>query len=199
MKFYAFRRISLTAAVLALAVAVGAPALSATGGAQPLRMRDLLVIEKQGQLLAFGYLDSPFSAELVEALHGGVTTRFIFEMGLVRSRRFLYDAEVVSQRLVHQVKYDALKKAYTFSVLRNGEEPTQKITQSRQELTDWMSELNGVPIAQLRELDPSYNYYLRVRAKVNSVDFAFPFNYLLAFLGQKTEWAYSPTFGANGM
>ena len=200
MNFGGLGRWGAGALVLLLALTPGAPALPAPEPAQALRIRDMLVVEKSGQLLAFASLDDPFSSpELLEAMQSGVTTRFTYEIGLVRTRRIIYDNEVVSRRVVHQVKYDALKKAYTFTVLREPDESIQRVTQSREEMADWMREINGVPIAPVRDLDPQSQYYLRLRARVNSVDFAFPFNYILAFMGRKTDWAYSPAFGPKGM
>jgi len=188
------------ALILLLALAAGAPALPASGTAPALRIRDLLVIDKNGHLLVFASLEDPFaSPELFEAVQSGVTTRFTFELGLLRSRRFIYDSEILSRRVVHQVKYDALKKAYTFLIQREPQESAQRVTQSRDEMADWMREINGVAIAQVRELDPQSQYYLRIRARVNSVDFGFPFSYILAFMGQKTDWAYTPAFGLQGM
>lgn len=186
--------------ILLLVLAAGVPALPAPEPPPTLRIRDLLVVDKNGQLLVFASLDNPFaSPELFEAVQSGVTTRFTFELGLLRSRRFIYDSEILSRRMVHQVKYDALKKAYTFLLQREPQENIQRVTQNREEMADWMREINGVSIAQARDLDPQGQYYLRLRARVNSVDFGFPFSYILAFMGQRTEWAYTPAFGPQGM
>jgi hypothetical protein len=188
------------AVILLLALAAGAPALPASESSQTLRIRDLLVIDKSGQLLVFASLDDPFaSPELFEAVQSGVTTRFSFEIGLIRTRRFFYDSEVLARQVIHQVKYDALKKAYTFLLQRDPQETIQRVTQNRDEMADWMREINGIPIASLRELDGQSQYYLRIRARVNSVDFGFPFSYILAFMGQRTEWAYTQPFGFRGM
>ena len=188
------------AVILLVALAAGAPALPASGPAQTLRIRDLLVVDKNGQLLVFATLDDPFaSAELFEAVQSGVVTRFTFEIGLIRTRRFFYDSEILFRRVVHQVKYDALKKAYSFLVQREPQEAIQRVTQSRDEMADWMREINGLSISPIRDLDPQSQYYLRIRARVNSVDFGFPFSYILAFMGSRTEWAYTQPFGSRGM
>ena len=90
------------------------PALSAPDNLDGIRIKDIIVIKKNGQLLVFGSLLGAFSPKLLEAIHSGVTTKFIFDVSLIRSRKLIYDLEVSSRQLHHQVKYSALKKTYTF-------------------------------------------------------------------------------------
>ena len=162
-------------------------------------IHDVLVIEKKGRLMAFLSLKEAFTSKLFEIVNSGVTTRFTYEIVLMRNRTLMYDSVMKKQTLVHQVKYDTLKKAYTFSAKNGTDERIQKVTKSRGEMVDWMSGVNGHAVIQVRDLEPDGGYYLQVRAKLNSVNFAFPFNYMLAFLDQKTTWVSSPSFSAGGM
>ncbi|MDA1001121.1 MAG: DUF4390 domain-containing protein [bacterium] len=199
MKNKAYMVSGKTAGVFLLIAFLVAPSLAASiKGAEP-RIRDLLVVEKKGQLLVFASLDSGFSQDLSEAIRSGVTTRFVFELNLMRARRVIYDADVLTQNVVHQVKYDALKKAYTFTLFRGEPDKNlRRVTRRHDEMVDWMAELNGEPIANVRELPKEGKYYLRARATLNTVNFSFPFNYLLSFMGRKTGWALSPAFSING-
>lgn len=149
--------------------------------------------------MAFLSLKEAFPPKLFEAVHSGVTTRFTFEINLMRNRALIYDSVVKKQTLVHQVKYDTLKKAYTFVAQNGTDERTQKVTKSKNEMMDWMSEINGHAVIQTQELDPEASYYIQVRAKLDSVNFSFPFNYMLAFLSRNTSWASSTSFRAGGM
>jgi Zn-dependent membrane protease YugP len=174
-------------------------ALAAPDGKSAPEIKDVAVVEKKGRLLAFVSLGSAFSPKVFEALHSGVTTRFTYELALMRDRAVLFDIEMDRQTLTHQVKFDALKKAYTF-ISQNGlDEKIEKVTKDRKKMMDWMAEINGHAIAKTRALDPKARYYLQVRANLNSVKFAFPFNYMLSFLNSKTPWAASPPFGSRGM
>lgn len=187
------------AGVFLLVALLVAPSLAASIKEAEPRIRDLLVMEKKGQLLVFASLDSGFSHDLSEAIRSGVTTRFVFELNLMRARRLMYDADVLTRMVVHQVKYDALKKAYTFTLHRGEPDKNlRRITRRHDEMVDWMAELNGEPIANVRELPKEGKYYLRARVTLNTVDFSFPFNYLLSFMGRKTDWALSPAFSING-
>ncbi len=188
----------MVAAALAAALA-WAPAHSAPTDPPPPAIHDVVIIEKKGRLMAFMSLEKAFTSKLFEVVHSGVTTRFTFEIALMRNRALIYDSVVKKQTLVHQVKYDTLKKTYTFSAQNGTDERTQKITKSRGEMVDWMSEINGHVVIQVRDLNSDGSFYLQVRAKLNSVNFAFPFNYMLSFLDQKTPWTSSLPFSAGGM
>ena len=175
------------------------PALSATDTRDGIRIKDIIVIKKNGQLLVFGSLLGAFSPKLLEAIHSGVTTKFIFDVSLLRSRKLIYDLEVTSRQLLHQVKYNALKKTYTFHLKEGDKEIKRKVTRSQGEMTDWMSELNGAPIISGKSLSSNSRYYVKIRARLDHVDFVFPFNYLLAFWGKKSDWSYSRKFSTEGM
>ncbi len=199
MKMYGLERSFLMTTIVLAAALAWTPAHSAPAGAGTPRIHDVLVIEKKGRLMAFMSLEEAFTPKLFEIIHSGVTTRFTFEIALMRGRTLIYDSAVKKQTLVHQVKYDTLKKAYTFSAQNGTDERTQKVTKNRAEMVDWMSGVNGHAVMQVRDLEPGDGYYLQVRAKLNSVNFAFPFNYMLGFLDQKTPWASSLPFNAGGM
>ncbi len=175
------------------------PVFSATDGQDEIRMKDIVVVEKNEELLVFGLLLGAFSPKLLEAIHSGVTTKFSFELSLIRSRKLIYDLEVSSRQLDHQVKYSALKKTYTFHLKEDAKDIRRRVTESQGEMMDWMRELNGVPIASRELLSPNGLYYVKIRARLNHVDFVFPFNYLLAFWGKKSDWSYSRTFSSQGM
>ena len=103
----------LTIAICGFFVLVG-PALSATDDPDEIRIKDVIVVEKNGELLVFGSLLGAFSPKLLEAIHSGVTTKFIFDVSFLRSRKLIYDLEVSSRQFHHQVKYSALKKPTLF-------------------------------------------------------------------------------------
>ena len=190
--------IGLTAALLSICVPNTSLHAAPLNGTPP-TIQDLEIVGKQGRLLVFASLNGAFTPEVFEALHSGVTTRFTYEITLKRDRKVIYDIETARHTLVHQVKYDALKKAYSFSAQNGTDEKIEKTTKVRKEMMDWMAEINGHAMAQIEKLNPNSRYYIQVRAKLNSVDFAFPFNYMLAFLSKTTDWTISLPFDAKGM
>ena len=195
-KTFVLRQLAI--AICMIFVLVG-PVLSAKDTQGKIQVKDIIVIKKNGQLLVFGSLLGAFSPERLEAIHSGVTTKFIFDVILFRSRKLIYDLEVTSRQLHHQVKYSALKKTYTFHLKEGEKELEKKVTRSQREMTDWMRELNGAPIISGKALSLNSRFYVKIRARLEHVDFVFPFNYLLAFWGKKSDWSYSHTFSSEGM
>ena len=195
-KTFALRKFSI--AVCAL-FALAGPALSAHGAQSGAHVKDIMVIEKEGDLLVFGSLRGAFSPKLLEAIHNGVPAKFIFDVSLLRSRKLIHDAAVSSRQLHHRVTYNALKKTYTFILGEGAKSIEKKETRSKSEMMDWMRELNGALIASDEALAPDARYYVGIRARLDSVDLIFPFNYVLALLVGKSNWSYSPTFSAKGM
>lgn len=195
-KTFVLRRLSIAICVLFFLVG---PALSATNDQGGIRIQDIVVVEKKGELLVFGSLLGAFSPKLLEAIHSGVTTKFIFDVSLLRSRKLIYDLEVSARQLHHQVKYSALKNTYTFHLKEGARDIERKMTKSQGEMMDWMRELNGIPILSGEALSLNGQYYVKIRARLNHVDFVFPFNYLLAFWGKNSDWSYSQTFSSKGM
>lgn len=187
------------ATVVCALFALAGPALSAHGAQSGAHVKDIMVIEKEGDLLVFGSLRGVFSQKLLEAIHNGVPTKFIFDVSLFRSRKLIHDAAISSRRLHHQVTYSALKKTYTFILGEGAKSIEKRETRSKDEMVDWMRELNGALIASDEALSLEARYYVGVRARLDSVDLIFPFNYVLALLGGKSDWSYSPTFSAKGM
>ena len=61
---------------------IAGPALSATDDQGGIRINDIIVVEKNGELLVFGSLLGVFSPKLLEAIHSGVTTKFSFDLSL---------------------------------------------------------------------------------------------------------------------
>ncbi len=195
-KTFVLRKLAIA---ICMIFALAGPAISATDSQDGIRIKDIIVIKKNGRLLVFGSLLGAFSPKLLEAIHSGVTTKFIFDVSLLRTRKLIYDLEVTSRQLHHQVKYSALKKTYTFHLKEGEKEIERKVTKSQGEMTDWMRELNGAPIVPGKVLPPNSRYYVKIRARMNHVDFVFPFNYLLAFWGKQSDWSYSQTFSSEGM
>ena len=99
MKTYGLERLSLVAAFVLAAVFAWTPAQSAPAEPDPPEIHDVLVIEKKGRLMAFVSLEKAFTSKLFEIVHSGVTTRFTFEIALMRNRTLIYDSVVKKQTI----------------------------------------------------------------------------------------------------
>ncbi|MFQ5894339.1 MAG: DUF4390 domain-containing protein [Nitrospinota bacterium] len=180
-------------AALAVALVLSLAPVRAARGQSP-RLTDLVVIGMDTQVLLFATLEGAFSKDLLEAIQSGVPATFEYTIALLRARRFWYDERVSQKRVFHSVKFDALKKEYTFTSASDQGERYVKVTKDAEEMRDWMAELNGEAIALRGQLLDGGQYYVRMKADINSPHFAFPLNYLLFFLSWETPWAASEPF-----
>jgi len=74
-----------------------------------------------------------------------------------------------------------------------------KFTKESSEISDWMSQINGIELIDSDKLDPLHLYYVKIRIRFNSLNFGFPFNYFLSFTRKETDWYYSTYFASEGM
>ena len=117
-------------------------------------------------LVGFG-LRHAFDERLRERIEAGLATSIVYELQLVRERRWWFDRKVKSSRLEVTAKYDALTMEYRVNFMLDG-----KLTDSR-----IFQELEGLKRAMTRILDlPAFSLdrgrqqeiTLRVRADLGS-------------------------------
>jgi hypothetical protein len=66
----------------------------------------------------------------------------------------------------HTIKYDNVKKI--FSVLSDGEKEAAAF-QDFESARRAMADLNGIPVAQRKALEPDGSYYIMIKAKLDKV------------------------------
>ena len=132
-----------------------------------------------------------FTDNILEAIENGVPMGFTFEIELRKENTVWADSLISSNTVRHKVQYDSLKKAYRFSEM--GKNVRRKvITRKTSRYQKLMLTLNNIPITPLYRLDPKENYYIRVKADLETDRFWFPFNYIFFFVpfnDFQTSWA----------
>ena len=132
-----------------------------------------------------------FTENILEAIENGVPMGFTYEIELRKENTVWADSLISSNTVRHKVQYEPLKKAYRFSEV--GKNVRRKvITRKTARYQKLMLTLNNIPIAPLYRLDPKENYYIRVKADLETDRFWFPFNYIFFFVpfnDFQTSWA----------
>ena len=166
---------------------------TAWAGSSP-AIADILIANNSADLLIFSTLKGALDGEWGEVLQSGNPVSFAYRIELLRSRPFWPDQEVASKVVQRTVRYDALKKEYSYASAEDGESPRERRTRSPDEVRFWMTELNGVSLGVPGILVPGRQYYVRIKADLIPPKFIFPLNYLLSFWNRGTGWTYSPLF-----
>lgn len=162
-------------------------------------LKDILVIKKNGKMLFFVSTENTVTEEFWEIVKKGVKTRFVYELELFKKVPYFFDSLILEKEIVHEVKYDPIKKIFACKSRNGVEDYFLKFTKESSEISDWMSQINGIELINSSKLDPANLYYLKIRVRFNSLNFAFPFNYFLSFTTKETAWYYSTDFASEGM
>ncbi|MED5580368.1 MAG: DUF4390 domain-containing protein [Nitrospinota bacterium] len=162
-------------------------------------LKDILVIKKNKKMLIFISSENTVTEEFWEIVRKGVKTRFVYELELYKKVPYFFDSMVLEKEIAHEVKFDPIKKVFVCKSRNGAEDYFLKFTKESSEISDWMSQINGIDLIDSDKLDPSQLYYIKVRVKFNSLNFAFPFNYFLSFTTKETDWFYSTYFANEGM
>lgn len=143
-----------------------------------------------------GNLDDALTENLIEALHSGVPLTFTFDVHLLRKASLYPDKVISKNHIVHTVSYDTLKKTYEFS--SEGINIKRKVVTKKPELyKQLLLTLKDIPLSSINTMDPDEEYYVRVKAEMETDEgLWFPFNLLFFFVPFnefETSWAESET------
>ncbi len=157
-------------------------------------MKEVQLQAKDQLVTMNGTLDDALTKEMIEALHSGVPLTFTYDVRLLR-KASLYPDELISKNKVTQtVSFDSLKKTYEFS--SEGINIQRKVVTKKPELyQELLLSLKDIPLSSINTLDPGEQYYVRVKAEMETDDgLWFPFNLLFFFVPFnefETSWAES--------
>ncbi|MBT5027721.1 MAG: DUF4390 domain-containing protein [Nitrospina sp.] len=132
-----------------------------------------------------------FTEKIREAIANGVPMSFTYDIELRKANTLWMDSLVSSNKVRHRVQFDSLKKKYRFSEFGNNIK-RNIITRSEPQYQKLMLTLEDIPIAPIYKLDPNEQYYVRVKADLETDRFWFPFNYIFFFVPFsefETSWA----------
>ena len=162
-------------------------------------LKDILVIKKNKKMLFFVSTENAVTEQFWELVRKGVKTRFVYELELYKKVPYFFDSLILEKEIVHEVKFDPMKKIFVCKSRNGVEDYFLKFTKESSEISDWMSQINGIESIASDKLVPTHLYYLKIRVRFNSLNFAFPFNYFLSFTTKETDWHYSTYFASEGM
>ncbi len=134
-----------------------------------------------------------FTESTMEAVESGVPLSFSYNIELIEKVDVLPDKTISRNTIVNTVLYDSLKGVYTFTSFGKGVK-RKVVTKRPERFQELMMTLKNIPLAPLHKLDEDEQYFVRVRAEMETEGFGFPFNYLLFFVPFdefETDWAES--------
>jgi hypothetical protein len=101
-----------------------------------------------------------------ESLHSGVAAHVRFHVELWQYSRFWLDQRLAVRVVERQIHYNVVTKEYKV-VAAAGEQREPYVTKNLREAQRVASELRGLKLGRVAELDPDALYYVKLRADVS--------------------------------
>jgi hypothetical protein len=122
------------------------------------------------------------------AILAGVPTTFTFLLDLYQEKPNWIDEKISSVIVKQTIKYDNVKKVFYISSM-GGHKPSE--FQDFDAAKKAMSELNGIVVASLKDLQKNNSYYVMVKAKLDKIRLPMHMEYVLFFVSLwdfETDW-----------
>ena len=120
-------------------------------------------------LVADGHVSASFSAPDAltdggrEVVKSGVPLTLTYVVELRRPSTLWWDRVLGSATVAAKVKFDNLTSVYQVDKEQEGRVTWSKSTPKEDEMRNWITEFDGVPVQASEKLEPNADYYLRVR------------------------------------
>ena len=155
---------------------------------QEAAITDFTVSNSEESLLLYLAVADWFNADMEAAIHNGIPITFAFSIDLFAKRSKWPDKKIREMEFTHVLEYDSLKQEY---LIHRNEKGDSKVTASLEKARELMSEINGLKVLRLDELEPGTSYILRARAKLARKTMPLYFHYVIPFSSPwdfETDW-----------
>lgn len=162
------------------------------------RIDQLSVTREGGHIYVSAVLHPGLSSHLDADLRKGLAKDLYYYLILKERQRVWFDEEVAAVTIKHSIKYDLLKREYVvISRLPSG--ATQTIVPDFPSARKLVSQVDHVPVVEVRRLRRGKKYLVSVKAEMKAPQLPLYLDYFLffiPFLEIDTEWRDSKTFRA---
>jgi len=144
------------------------PLLLFAGGAPEAELINLRTETANGVLSASFELANAFGPVVIERIHSGLATGFVYQFEIARVRRWWWDNKVVGAELEVLVMYNAVSREYLVNFKQDGKLIDSRLARERGELEAAMTRIDDLPVFPLEGLPRGPSLQLRVRARIGS-------------------------------
>lgn len=153
-------------------------------------LSDIVVTNTDEHLLVYFTVEECFTPDMISAIRSGIPTTFTFYVQLNERRELWWDRNVVEIKIMHTVRFDQLKDHYELNFSEEGGEEAM-VVDELEEAKRIMSEIVGLKVVPLAELDKGSRYRLRMKAELDKIRLPLYLHYVLFFLSLwsfDTDW-----------
>jgi len=152
-------------------------------------IENIKLANTRDDLLTYFDVKQAFTEKINQAVLNGVPTTFSFYITLYKTDDSWFDKKISNIQIKSTLKYNPLKKE--FSVLRPWKNEKPVITQSYEEATALMTEIDNLKIISLAQLVKGDKYQLRIKAELEKVTLPLSLHtvfFFVSFWNSETNW-----------
>lgn len=138
-------------------------AVAPLGAADGLRIVPLV---RDGNVLISFQMTDGFTEEVRAAIRSGLKTTFTYSIDLRTEVAAWMDRTIASTVVSTSVQFDNLTRRHTVVRTLDGRSQEAQITESDDQVRQWVTTLDRLPLFRSASLEPNREYYVRVRAEV---------------------------------
>ena len=146
------RRLALLLALIVVPASIEAQTIQVT----PLTRDDRVLVTFR--------LNDVFTDDVLAAIHSGMTITFTYDVELRRGAALWIDRSMASSRVSASVRYDNLTRRYHVERRWDGRMDKVDVLEREEDVRDWLTNFDKLPLFSNATLEPNAEYYLRVRA-----------------------------------
>lgn len=151
-------------------------------------IKDVLITQSIEYIQLYAKVSNAVSKEMETAILAGVPTTITFLIDLYQERSLWFDRKVAGVVIKQTIKYDKVKKTF-YVWLYNREDPEgfQDLESAKRAIT----ELNGVVVAPVSQLQRYTPTYIMIKAKLDKVRLPLGMEYVFFFVSLwdfETDW-----------
>jgi uncharacterized protein DUF4390 len=147
------RRLALLLAFIVVPASIQAQTIQVT----PLTRDDRVLVTFR--------LNDVFTDDVLAAIHSGMTVTFTYDVELRRGAALWIDRSMASSRVAASVRYDNLTRRYHVERRWDGRMDKVEVLEREEDVRDWLTNFDKLPLFSNATLEPNAEYYLRVRAR----------------------------------
>jgi hypothetical protein len=133
-----------------------------SAGAQTIQVTPLT---RDDRVLVTFRLTDAFNDEVLAAVHSGLTITFIYDVELRRGASLWIDRTMASSTVSAGVRYDNLTRRYHVTRRWDGRMDRVEVLEREEDVRDWLTSFDKLPLFSNATLEANAEYYLRVRAR----------------------------------
>jgi hypothetical protein len=153
--------VNRTIGIWCLIACLGAAAI-VVRAAETLRIVPIVADDKV--LVSFDLADA-YTPEVRDAISSGLRTTFTYDVELRMIVPAWVDRTIAMAVVSTSDRYDNLTRRHSLSRTVDGRVEEMTVTENEAAVGRWLTSLNRLPLCGTSKLDPSRDYYVRIRAR----------------------------------